>query len=87
MGRQQNEIGHAVAALLQADVTEEMQQEPDEGRFEIEMLAQQLTGAWRGVAIWLDDHLEIPREQLVATMMDLAWLGLERISKGETWKG
>ncbi len=86
VGRQQNEIGHAVAALLQADVTPEMQQEPDEGRFEIEMFAQQLTGAWRGVAIWWDDHRDVPRERLLTTMMDLAWLGLERLSQGETWR-
>jgi AcrR family transcriptional regulator len=85
MGQQQNEIGHAVAALIQSDAPPEMQQEPDEGRFEVEMLAQQLTGAWRGVAIWWDDHREVPRERLVATMMDLAWVGLERLSKGETW--
>ena len=85
VGRQQREIAHAIAALMQADATPEMEEEPDHGRFEIEMLAQQLTGAWRGVGIWWDDHREVPRERLLETLMDFAWLGLDRLSKGETW--
>jgi len=70
---------------MQADARPEMEEEPDHGRFEIEMLAQQLTGAWRGVGIWWDDHREVPRERLLETLMDFAWLGLDRLSKGETW--
>ena len=85
VGRQQREIAHAIAALMQADATPEMEEEPDHGRFEIEMLAQQLTGAWRGVGIWWDDHREVPRERLLETLMNFAWLGLDRLSKGETW--
>jgi AcrR family transcriptional regulator len=87
VGRQQSEIAHAIATLMQADAPPEMQQAPDEGRFEIEMMAQQLVGAWRAVAIWWDEHRDVPREQLLATMMDLAWIGLERLSEGETWEG
>ena len=87
VGRQQSEIAHAIAALMQADAPPEMQQTPDEGRFEIEMMAQQLVGAWRAVAIWWDERRDVPREQLLATMMDLAWIGLERVSQGETWEG
>jgi AcrR family transcriptional regulator len=87
IGRSQSEIAHAIAALLQPDVPEELQEErPDHGRFEIEMMAQQLVGAWRGVAIWWDDHRDVPRERLLTTLMGLGWLGLERLSEGETWE-
>jgi AcrR family transcriptional regulator len=85
VGRQQSEIAHAIAALMQVDATPEMEHDNDEGRFEIEMLAQQLTGAWRAVGIWWDDHREVPRERLLEMLMDFAWLGLDRLSKGETW--
>ncbi len=85
VGRQQREIAHAIAALMQADAASVGRQQRDHGRFEIEMLAQQLTGAWRGVGIWWDDHREVPRERLLETLMDFAWLGLDRLSKGETW--
>lgn len=86
VGRVQSEIAHAIAALMQADATPEMEQDPDRGRFEIEMLAQQLVGAWRGVGIWWDDHRDVPRERLLATLMDFAWIGLERLSRGESWE-
>ncbi len=86
VGRQQGEIAHAIAVLMRADATPEMEQDPDQSLFEIEMLAQQLTGAWRAVAIWWDDHREIPRERLLASLMDLAWVGLDRLSQGEAWE-
>ncbi|HEY8640490.1 MAG TPA: TetR/AcrR family transcriptional regulator [Solirubrobacterales bacterium] len=87
VGRVQSEIAHAVAALMQADATPEMEEEPDHGRFVIEMMAQQLVGAWRGVAIWWDDHRDVPRERLLTTLMDFAWVGLDRLSQGESWAG
>ena len=87
VGQQQSEIAHAIAALMQADAPPEMREAPDEGRFEVEMMAQQLVGAWRAVAIWWDDHRDVSRERLLATLMDLAWVGLERVSQGETWDG
>ncbi len=87
VGRQQSEIAHAIGAVLQADAPAEMEESPDRGRFEVEMVAQQMVGAWRGVAIWWDDHRDVPRERILMTLMDVAWLGLERLSQGETWQG
>ena len=86
VGRQQSEIAHAIATLMQEDAPPEMKDEPDEGRFRIEMTAQQLVGAWRAVAIWWDDHRDVPRERLLASLMDLAWIGLDRLSQGEMWE-
>jgi hypothetical protein len=55
-------------------------------RFQAEMVVLQLLGAWRGVAIWWDDHREVPRERLVKAIMGVGWLGLERLSQGEQWE-
>jgi AcrR family transcriptional regulator len=86
VGEVQREMAHAIATVMQADVPPEIQEEPDEGRFEVEMVAQQLLGAWRGVAIWWDDHRDVPRERLLKALMDVSWLGLERLSQGEQWE-
>jgi len=83
VGRVQSEIGHAIAALMQADMDPE--QDPEDAHFEIEMLAQQIVGSLRALANWWDDHRDVPRERLLETHMDFAWVGLDRLSQGETW--
>jgi AcrR family transcriptional regulator len=85
VGRVQSEIASAVAALMQADATQEMGDDPDDAHFEIEMLAQQIVGALRALANWWDDHREVPRERLLETHVDFAWIGLDRLSQGESW--
>jgi AcrR family transcriptional regulator len=84
IGEQQSEMAHAFAALMRGDELQEV--EDERGVLEIEMLAQQLTGAWRAVAIWWDDHRDVPRERLLNALMDFAWIGLDRLSQGETWE-
>ena len=49
------------------------------------LIAQMLVGAVQTVANWWADNEEVPREHLVETAMDFAWLGLERLSRGERW--
>jgi hypothetical protein len=34
---------------------------------------------------WWADHQEVPRERILEMTMDYAWLGLERLSRGERW--
>jgi AcrR family transcriptional regulator len=87
VGRVQSEIGHAIAALMQADVSPEREQDPEDAHFEIEMLAQQLVGSLRALANWWDGHRDVPRERLLETYMDLSWVGLDRLSQGESWAG
>jgi hypothetical protein len=40
----------------------------------------------QSLANWWADHQEIPRERIVEITMDYAWLGLERLSRGERWR-
>ena len=87
VGQVQSEIAHTMAALMQADVTEEVEEGFSDAQFEMEMAAQQIVGSLRGLANWWDEHREVPRERLLATHMDLIWMGLDRLSRGEAWPG
>ena len=80
--RVQEQAANAVAALL---ATEPATRVPGAGdrRQGITMLAQQLTGAMQSLALWWDDHPDVPRKALVDSAMDFCWLGLERVRDGE----
>jgi AcrR family transcriptional regulator len=49
------------------------------------MLAEQLKMAMRGLAGWWYEHREHTREEMVAAVMDLVWLGIERLASGERY--
>jgi AcrR family transcriptional regulator len=51
----------------------------------LRLLAEMLVGGAQAMANWWTDHPEAPRTQLVEIAMDFAWLGLERLSRGERW--
>jgi AcrR family transcriptional regulator len=87
VGHVQSEIAQSIASLMQADITPELEEGFGDAHFEIEMAAQQIVGALRGLANWWDNHRDVPRERLLATHMDLVWMGLERLSRGEAWPG
>jgi hypothetical protein len=37
------------------------------------------------MANWWTDHPDVSRVELLSRAMDFAWLGLERLSRGERW--
>jgi AcrR family transcriptional regulator len=51
----------------------------------LRLLAEMLVGGVQSMANWWADHPEVSRTQMVAIAMDFAWLGLERLSRGERW--
>jgi AcrR family transcriptional regulator len=51
----------------------------------IQMLAQALVGAVQALANWWADHPAVRREKIVEQTMDFVWLGLDRLSQGESW--
>ena len=82
----QGQAAAAVAGLMAS--------EPRAGRADsrrdkvgIEMLGRQLTGAVQALALWWIDHPQVPRERVVESVMNFAWLGLERLRAGERWTG
>jgi AcrR family transcriptional regulator len=52
-----------------------------------EMAAEVMRSGLAGLAIWWSDHPDVPREQIVATALNMMWLGLDRLRSGETWDG
>jgi AcrR family transcriptional regulator len=87
LGRIVSQVTAVVAALIAEDpgagARGDEEAEPDEA---IDILAQMLVGAMQTVANWWADHQEVPREQIVAEAMDFAWLGLDRLARGERWR-
>jgi hypothetical protein len=76
-----------VAALIAEDPGASTAGEDEVAREEaIGMLAQMLVGSVQSLANWWADHQEVPRERIVEITMDYAWLGLERLSRGERWR-
>jgi AcrR family transcriptional regulator len=51
----------------------------------MEMAWVVLRGVLQGLALWWVDHLEVPRERVVATAMNSLWIGFERAAAGEAW--
>jgi AcrR family transcriptional regulator len=75
-----------------AEVTVLISQDPGasaldsaEDRRALRLLAEMLVGGTQSMANWWTSNSEAPREQMVAIAMDFAWLGLERLSRGERW--
>src|SRR5439155_1349615 len=46
-------------------------------RLHKEMLAELLKSSITGLAVWWSEHPDVPREQLVDTVYEFAWLGLQ----------
>ena len=50
-----------------------------------EMTAEVMRAGLAGLAIWWSEHPDVPREQIVATALNVLWIGLERVRGGEAW--
>jgi AcrR family transcriptional regulator len=73
-----------VAELIATEPRAAREDEAEEEKREaIEMFGALLTGAVQQLALWWDEHPEVPRERLVTRVMEFAWLGFERVRAGE----
>jgi AcrR family transcriptional regulator len=80
------QVTRIVAGLIAEDPGSRKGGDDDETREQgIQVLAQLLVGAVQSLANWWADHQELPRERIVEMTMDFAWLGLQRLSRGERW--
>ncbi len=75
----------AIAGLTAAQPVVEAPGDP-ERELLTEVVGQLLKTASNGLAAWWYEHREIPRQQLVEWMMSFAWVGLERLQRGERWR-
>lgn len=53
----------------------------------IEMACEVIRSGLTGLAIWWHRHPDVPRERIVATAINVIWVGFERVSAGEFWEG
>jgi AcrR family transcriptional regulator len=84
VNRLREEVAITLAGLMAADAPPEWNADPQLAG-EIEMIAQELTGAIQALANWWDEHREVPRERISQSIMDFAWIGLERLGEGVRW--
>ena len=57
-----------------------------EGLADAEMAAELIRAGLTGLALWWQEHPGVPREQIVATAMNVLWMGFERLGRGERWE-
>jgi len=50
----------------------------------LEMAAETMRAGLAGLAIWWDDHPQMPRERIVETAMHVLWSGFERLHERES---
>jgi AcrR family transcriptional regulator len=52
---------------------------------DVAMTWEVLRAVLQGLALWWLEHPDVPREQVLATIMNTLWIGLERVLAGESW--
>jgi AcrR family transcriptional regulator len=71
--------------MLSAIVGREADPDDREDALAHEMASELIRAGLAGLAIWWADHPDVPREQIVATAMNVLWVGLERVRGGAGW--
>jgi AcrR family transcriptional regulator len=80
----QEEARAALAAILATQASAENVPRALDAQ-ELEMSAEVLRAGLAGLAIWWQDHPDVPRKRIVETAVNAVWIGLERARTGETW--
>jgi AcrR family transcriptional regulator len=86
LDRLRDEVAAAIVQLMSDEVERKGLDFPNLSQL-VEMIAQQIVGAMQSLADWWDVHRKVPKEEVVRAAMDFAWIGQERISRGERWSG
>jgi AcrR family transcriptional regulator len=51
----------------------------------MEMAWEVFRAVLQGLALWWNEHPDVPRAHIVATAMNALWVGFERVGRGERW--
>lgn len=54
---------------------------------ELAMIAEVVRGGLTELAIWWRSHPDVEAPAIVAIAMDTVWVGADRLSRGERWRG
>jgi AcrR family transcriptional regulator len=82
-----------VAAQSRALLLPLVEQEAGVGHFvtggdeDLEMVWEVWRSVLQGLALWWQEHQEVPRDRVVAAALNALWIGFERVQDGETWPG
>lgn len=52
----------------------------------LEMAAEVMRSGLAGLALWWSEHPHVSRQQIVATAVNVIWIGFERVRRGERWE-
>jgi len=85
LDRLRDGVSAAIVTLMEEEAGDVFESDA-ERQLIMEMTAQQQIGAIQSLADWWSEHREVPKEQVVATAMEFAWIGLDRLSQGERWE-
>jgi len=81
------EVARIIGAMMAPEMPRSLLPEGVEFELVLDVMARQLMGAVTAAANWWDEHREVAREQVLAMVMEFAWVGMERASGGERWDG
>ena len=84
LDRLRDEVAAAIVQLMSEEAAAKGLDFPKMPQM-VEMIAQQLVGAMQSLADWWDLHRDVPRDDVLQVAMDFAWMGQERLSRGERW--
>ncbi len=79
------ELVIAAVATLFYEVPPDGRLSPEERKLEDDMHSLLIVGAADTLGNWWQDHKDVPRDTLVERVMEMAWLGFERLLEGEEW--
>ncbi|HEV3093839.1 MAG TPA: TetR/AcrR family transcriptional regulator [Solirubrobacteraceae bacterium] len=71
----------AIAAFIEAGAGDALARYADPERV-TQMFAEALKAAQNGLAAWWYEHPEVSREEVVERLLELCWVGLERMAAG-----
>jgi AcrR family transcriptional regulator len=83
LGRMVEQVTVEVTGLISQDPGARRLEHADDQA--LRLLAEMLVGGIQSMANWWTENPRVPRGQMVEIAMDFAWLGLERLSRGERW--
>lgn len=79
------EVARIIGAMMAPEMPKSSMPEGAEFDLVLDAMSRQLIGSVTAAANWWDEHRQVPREQVLAMVMEFAWVGMERAAAGERW--
>lgn len=80
------EVARIIGAMMAPEMPRSSLPEGVDFELVLDATSRQLMGSVTAAANWWDEHREVPREQVLAMVMEFAWVGMERAAAGERWE-